>query len=574
MLKYAALPVLFLIFIFLGCDQQATNLEAGQEWAHLTGTVKYAENLLPVNMAFVRTQNHMETTETDSTGEYDLSIALPKDQQESVILEIYKEGYLTLNLQAIIAAGQTSPIPTVTLERYLDSTITDTTYTGSGPPEGIVVFSIEPDTLSVTGVGGSTISHIVCEVQDASGRAVDTLHTAQVLFDFQLDPGGGAYIYPTSDVTDDSGRVATDFYSGTDAGMAIIKVQFASSSTFIIVPEITIFQTGEPASITLESIEYDSVAVQGTGANEVTTATFVVRDAGGSPLSASQPTEVNFEILGPTGGGEYLYPEMDTTDVIGQVSTTLNSGTVAGTVQLRAYIVGTDTISCTPVPITIHSGLPDPVHFGVYPRYVNFPGYNYFGREDSIIAIVGDQYSNPVPSGTAVYFSTDAGIIEGSAVTDTAGFATVRLFSGPPVPSPLYPFGLITAQTVGEGGTILTTNTEVLFSGMTQIELDDTLDFVIDDGNSKTYDFRVSDQHGYPISYGSKIEVSATAGGVLGDVDVTYPDTQDTTSWTNFSFVIYDNNPGDPDPAVLAAVTIMVTSANGDASMIINGTID
>jgi hypothetical protein len=82
------------------------------------------------------------------------------------------------------------------------------------------------------------------------------------------------------------------------------------------------------------------------------------------------------------------------------------------------------------------------------------------------------------------------------------------------------------------------------------------------------------DQHGYPLAHDTKIEVATTAGGVLGDVDVTFPDTQDTLSWTNFSFVVFDNNPGDVDPAVIAAVTISVTSPNGDASMIIDGKMD
>ena len=294
------LVLLLILGMLTGCEEQGTDLEAGQDWAHITGTVKYADNLQPVYMAFVRTQTHLETTITDSSGEYDLAIALPKDEQESVTLEIFKEGYLSVGLSAIIMAGQTTPVPVVTLERYLDSTIIDTNYTGSGPGEVIIVVSIEPDTLSVSGAGGQTVSHIICEVQDASGRPVDSLHTSQILFSLVEDPGGGAYLYPTTDVTDHSGRVETSFYSGTDAGMAIVQAQFAASSAFIVLPEILIYETGPPASIELVSLEYDSIAVAGTGANETSTATFVVKDAGGSPISLHQPAIVHFEIFSGT----------------------------------------------------------------------------------------------------------------------------------------------------------------------------------------------------------------------------------------------------------------------------------
>ena len=568
------LPYLLVLFgLLVGCEKKSTELEAGQDYAHITGTVYYAENLQPVYNAFIQSYNHPESTTTDSSGQYDLAIALPKDYSEYVTLEISKVGYLEQYLSLQIEAGAATQAKDVALERYLDSTITDTGYTGSGPGETIVLISMEPETLSVAGAGGQTVSEIICEVRDGNGKPVDSLHAAQILFELIEDPGGGAYIYPTTDVTDDSGWVTTSFHAGTDAGLAIIKVQFATSSNYTILPEIIIYQTGEPASIELVSLEYDSVAVKGIGANEATTAVFVVKDAGGSPISSQQPKTVNFEIQGETGGGEYLYPTSDVTDPLGQVTTTLNSGTVAGTVQLLAYLDDDNTIACSPIPIAIHSGLPHPDHFGVYPVWINFPGYNYFGRVDSITALVADMYSNPVPQGTSVYFSTDAGVIEGSATTDSAGFATVALFSGPPVPPPSNPFGMITAQTVGEGGAILTDTTQVLFSGITQIYDIDPTSFYVENGQSQVFTFRLSDQNGYPLAHDTRIEVESTAGSVIGDVDVTFPDTQ-SQAWTYFSFVLFDTDTEEEDPAVIAAVSINVTSQNGDASIIIGGYID
>lgn len=568
------LPLILILFgLLMGCEEKTTDIEVGQEWAHLTGVVKKAENLLPVYEAFVRTQTHLETTMTDSSGDYDLAIALPKDTEESVILEVYKEGFLTVNLPAVIKAGVTSPMPVITMERYLDSTVTDTGLTGSGPAEIIVLISLAPDTLSVAGSGGETSAEIICELRDASNKPVDSLHATQVLFELIEDPGGGAHLYPLTDVSDAAGRVSTTFNSGTDAGIAIIQVQVASTSTNIVLPTIVVYQTGEPASINLVSLEYDSIAVQGVGANEASTAIFVVKDAGGSPISAMQPVEVAFSILGGPGGGEYLYPESDVTDAEGQVSTTLNSGTISGALQLLAYLIEDSSISCTPVPVTIHSGFPDPLHFACVPMYVNFPGYNYYGRIDSIYALVGDVYANPVPMGTAVYFTSDAGIIQGSSTTDADGFAAVILFSGPPSPPAIYPFGTVTAQTVGQGGLIITDDTEVLFSGITQIYDVNPTSFDVPNGGSQIFTFRVSDQNGYPLAHDTEILVETTAGALLGDIEIDFPDTQ-SQLWTYFSFVLYDNNTTETDPAVLAAVSITVSSPNGDASLVIGGSMD
>jgi hypothetical protein len=564
------LMLLGILLSVMGCEEKATDLGAGQDWAHVTGTVKYSEDLQPVAMAFVRTLNHLETALTDSNGVYDLAMAMPKGTQESVTIEIFKEGFLTANLPAMIGAGVVTPMPVVTLERYLDSTITDTT--GSGEADVVVLMSMEPDTLSVIGAGGPTSTLIVCEVRDALGNPVDSLHTAQVNFTLQIEPGGGCHIYPSSVVTDQNGRVSTVFYSGTMAGVVILKADLADNSQGIVLPNIVIYQTGAPSSIALVGLQYDSIAVHGTGSNETSTMTFEVRDAGGSPISFSQPVTVHFDIIGGPEGGEYLFPDSGQTNAQGQVTTTLNSGTVAGAVQVQARLAGSPVIACTPVSVVIHSGLPDPIHFAVVPRWMNFPGFNYYGVVDSMTAMVGDIYGNPVPMGTAVYFTSNAGIIEGSASTDASGFASVRLFSGPPSPLPTFPFGTVFAQTIGQGGQILTDCTLVLFSGVTQIYNVNPDNFNLFNGQSEMFNFTVSDQNGYPLVYGSQISVTATSGALMGDVNVLMPDTWLTgPGLTEFSFVLYDADLVDTT-IVMAAVSINVNSPNGNLSRLITGT--
>ncbi len=572
-MKIKLLILLILSLLLMGCAEDTTDLSVGNGWAHLTGVVKYAADLTPVEGAFVRTNAHLETTLTDTLGFYDLAVALPSGTSEMVILEVFKEGYSNYDIDAVIQAGATTPLPTITLERYLDSTITDTTITGSGVAVSIALISLAPETLGVAGSGGVSTCQIVCEARDANNNAVDSLHAVQINFSLDEDPGGGAYIFPSTVVTDRDGRVGTTFYAGTLSGIAIIRAEFAEGGVFVILPDIGIIGTGDPASIALIDLQYDSIAVHGTGANEVTTMTFEVRDAGGSPLTLSQSEQVNFAILGGTGGGEYLYPTSANTDALGQVGTSLNSGTVAGAVQVLAYLESDSSILCTPIPVVIHSGMPDQEHFAVVPQYVNFPGFNQYGVIDSMIAIVGDIYANPVPQGTSVYYTTNAGIIEGSATTNDDGFAAVRLYSGPPSPLASYRFGTITAQTVSEGGQIISDDVLVLFSGITQIYDINPSGFTIPNGGSQVFTFRISDQNGYPLVHGTHIVIVPTAGGVLGDVDLILPDTQ-SQGWTYFSFVLFDTDGEDVDPPVLAAVSISVTSPNGSGSVLIQGTLD
>ncbi|RJQ47849.1 MAG: hypothetical protein C4534_00485 [Gaiellales bacterium] len=568
------LPLLLaLLALVAGCEEQATDLSAGQEYAHLTGQVRYAEDLSPAVGVFLRTMTHLETTYSDSLGFYDLAVAMPKNgAQESVTLEFSKVGFSNAYISTLIEPGATTPLPTVTLDRSLDSTITDTT--GSGDPEMIILISLEPETLSVIGMSGPTATHIVCEVRDNNGRPVDSLHNAQVAFNLEVDPGGGAYLYPPTGVTDSDGRVSTTFYSGTMSGYGVISAQLMGyNQATIVCPDIIIYQTGEPASITLQSLQYDSIAVHGAGAIEATTLVFQVRDAWGSPISSMSPAEVNFAILGGPDGGEYLYPTSGTTNELGQVSTSLNSGMVSGAVQVQAILSGDSSIACAPVSVTIHSGLPDAAHFAVVPRYVNCPGFNYYGVVDSISAMVGDMYSNPVPLGTAVYFSTTSGIIEGSGTTCASGFATVRLFSGPPSPPASYPFGTIIAQTVGSGGQILETQTQVLFSGVTQIYDVNPTGFTVGNGGSQNFTFRVSDQNGYPLAYGTNITVETSAGALIGLTNIWLPDTQ-SQAWTYFGFALIDDDAAESDPPVNASVAIVVNSPNGNLSTIITGTLD
>ena len=56
--------------------------------------------------------------------------------------------------------------------------------------------------------------------------------------------------------------------------------------------------------------------------------------------------------------------------------------------------------------------------------------------KSTIRVLINDRYNNPVPEGTAVYFTTTGGTIDTrTGFTDAQGMATVTLFAGNPFPT-------------------------------------------------------------------------------------------------------------------------------------------
>jgi len=333
--------------------------------------------------------------------------------------------------------------------------------------------------------------------------------------------------------------------------------------------------SGPASNVVLTNIQTSNIFVKGSGANETSDVTFEVRDVNGIPVNLDHQVKVCFQIKGGPNGGEFVAPDTALTNSNGRVFTTVNSGTIAGALQIVAEVAGT-LIESAPVPISIHGGLPDNAHFSVVPSRLNFAGYNLFGLENPITVFVGDKYSNPVPPGTSVQFRSSGGIIEGSAVTNQLGIAAVSLISAAPQPQGVsgaaFPFdqpgfALITAQTVDENQNAITKSTFVLFSGITQITDLNPTTFSLTANSSQRFTFTVSDQNSNPLVAGTNINVQTNNGSVDGDANVTLVDTQSRGA-TQFSFVLTNSDPDKIEGASAdVTVTITVSSQNGAARL-------
>ncbi len=323
--------------------------------------------------------------------------------------------------------------------------------------------------------------------------------------------------------------------------------------------------SGEAAHIEVYGSHVQHIYVLGSGLAETARIYFLVTDAQGVPVDYDHRVQVRFSILNGPHGGEYVFPDTMTTHG-GQVYTVLSSGIVAGPVQIQASITQSGaTIQAVPIRMAIFGGLPDPAHFSLASDILNIAGLKFSGLLDHITAFVGDRYSNPVAPGTVVYFSSDYGIVDGSAVTDDLGRATVQfLTASPRPPSPAdSAFVHITGWTFRDSlqENLISSRTRVLLTDNTApIQVSPTTFSYNLTNTPVNFAYAVSDIWGLPIIGDSRIRVTSTDGDVYGDTDVTIQDTQQSgPGSTQFAFTWA---PGDSLDAPEVYINIKVTTPN------------
>lgn len=368
---------------------------------------------------------------------------------------------------------------------------------------------------------------------------------------------------------------------------------FAKQGETVLVPDITLIKqggdttispidtvssSGNAAHIEVYGTPKSHIYIHTSGLTETAAINFLVTDSRGIPVDDNHAVTLQFSILNGPDGGEYLFPEeMETQN--GYAYTVLNSGTLAGTVQLEASVeVDGQIIRTIPIRVVIFGGLPDNEHFSVALERVNIAGRVHFGIIDEVTAFVGDKFSNPVAPGTAVYFYSDYGIVNGSAVTDYMGRATVEFMSAQPLPPyPVTnPFANIKAVTHTDTLTQYTieTGSNVLLSDITApIWVSrDTFSYTILN-QPVQFNYSVKDVNGHPIVGESQIEVDASDGTLYGDVNITLNDTRSSgPGTTDFAF---SWAPGDSLEAPQVYISITVNppvDGNGYRSTSLMGT--
>ncbi|GJQ19930.1 MAG: hypothetical protein HBSIN02_02850 [Bacteroidia bacterium] len=326
-----------------------------------------------------------------------------------------------------------------------------------------------------------------------------------------------------------------------------------------------------------------NLSVFGVGGTESGILTFEARDSLGQPILPARADTIVFTISGvPVTGGAYTTPSFALTNTSARASTAVQSGTVAGAIQVVASLTrDTDgvIVRSTPVKVLIHGGLPDQTHFGLGANPFNVPGLHYIGRTSSITALVGDKYGNPVAPGTAVYFGnpTQGLITTSTGYTTNDGFATVTLYTG--VNHAPNGRGFVYAETLGENNVAVRDSIEVVFSGyafVTNLAVSGGGPLTVDNTTSKVVTFTVADENGNPLAAGTGISASVegTGSAVVSKVAPTSSLSDViSTFYTSFSVTVSKSL---ETGATTGPFTLTITASgpNGEASATLAGTVN
>jgi len=295
------------------------------------------------------------------------------------------------------------------------------TFVAGSAGSATITLAAGPSTIQVVGSGGAqTQSTITATCRDGLGNLATGGTVA-----FTSSIGS---IIGTAAIG--ANGIATTTFSSATIGTATVTAQWSGAQDTVEV-DIT---PGPPHTVT---VECTPAAIQ-LDANSFAAVKATVRDIAGNPVTDG--TTVNFSVQPDNqgGGNGSITPTAQTT--AGVANALLFSKTIAGVLSNA----GTATVAVQ-VPVGQPVGVPSPttqldnhatqvqfisldvaeIHVGASP--LNVRGWDVVNNTSEITVIAYDTNHNPVPDGTAVYFTTDHGMIYGTS--GTAGRVTMSVTS-------------------------------------------------------------------------------------------------------------------------------------------------
>jgi hypothetical protein len=332
----------------------------------------------------------------DSSGNAVFSFTTKETQADTSVNFTVAVGALSLTRPiTVFAAGTLSLAVTVPSSTNAAGTVT-ATYAGGSKATGRTI-SIAADN---TNIAFDTTS----QSADANGQAV--------------------FSYRTVNLATDTTVTFTATTSAQTVSQSIL-VPATSTSTPPVVTNAKVnsiaYTSASPTSISIKG-------AGGSGRSETSVITFVVKDETGQAM-ASQTVDFT---LDTSVGGLTIVPSSAVSDSAGTVKTIVNAGVVATPVRVTATVHGT-TISVKSDQLIVSTGLPDQDHLSVSVANHNPEAWDFDNTQVPITVMLADHFGNPVPDGTAVYFTCYGGSINPSATTQN-GIATVNWRSQDPRP--------------------------------------------------------------------------------------------------------------------------------------------
>lgn len=234
-------------------------------------------------------------------------------------------------------------------------------------------------------------------------------------------------------VTTVNGIATAKYRAGNQSTTAYIRATFVDGdniqydeTSIKLTPNTTV------ASIAL-SHEFEDLRVQGVGGIEWTVVSATAYDEFGNRVPEDIP--ISFTIASGPNGGENIQghgtgPVVVSTNQSGNAQVTVNSGTIAGTIKLRA---SSGSVVSAVTQLVINAG--PAAHITVGIEQCNVRAWDMINVDNKVSANVVDHWGNPVPDSTSVWFSTEEGFVIAHNLTglgNPKGIATSTWFSGNP----------------------------------------------------------------------------------------------------------------------------------------------
>lgn len=295
------------------------------------------------------------------------------------------------------------------------------TFAVAMPPITISTPTVDVPNL---GPGGSTGISVI--LRDANGNLFTTPVDVSFTSNFAAT-GKATLISPVHTVN----GVASSTYTATGGvGTDTITVSVGSAS---VTATVTVkgadansisFVSATPKNITLKGMG-------GLGGSETSTVVFKVLDVNGQPKAGQT---VDFA-LNTTVGGLSLTSYSGSSASDGTVSTIVQAGVVATPVRVTATIRGSSPVISTQSDLLVVStGIPSQSYMSLAVATHNPEAYSIDGVQDVFTVFLADHFGNPVPDGTAVYFSAQSGQIQPSCTTVNGSCSVTWTSSGQRTP--------------------------------------------------------------------------------------------------------------------------------------------
>lgn len=396
-----------------------------------------------------------------------------------VLSKITKKIFSFLSILLLVAATTSCSGGDVPAQATGTTSSSTTTTPTSALSMSVMTFGVNP----LSSYGTTSISITVL-----SGGVAYTIPVAVAFTSTCAETGKAAL---TSSVTTVNGVATASYVDNACGGSDIVLASIsdgpsASGNLTVSAPEsgALTFVSASPQTLTLRG-------TGGAGSAEISRVIFKVVDVAGNPIGGKT---VNFALSTAVGGISLSNTSAISDATTGYVSVDVQSGTVGTPVRVTATTITSAglTLATQSSQLSISTGLPDQNSASLSVSTFNIEGLNFDGVTTSLTIRLSDHYNNPVPDGTAIYFTTEGGSIEPGCTTISGG-CSVNLTSQNPRPADgrvtvlAYAIGEESFKDLdGDGLADLSPNETVL--DMPEAWLDDNFDG-IKDGSESFIDF-------------------------------------------------------------------------------------